>query len=303
MDEVLDGPVVVAANWYRFRGAERITHARVRSVCVMWVLEGRGTVTSRGRTVELTPGAVLRLPWDHDVAYRADAVAPFRLGTVHVVPRHDHAVPVRPVVAHLPGDPALDAPERTGCDHHSAPVLFPSASDTARRVASLGRYVVERFAEGVFDEAVFRALGALVLAETGIGTTTETTPGTAPGGRAGADARARGSGPVPVALELMTAFATARLDRPVSVSDVARAGGCSTATAERLFTRHLGQSVSAWVRALRMREAATLLRTTGLRVGEVARTVGYDDPLYFSRAFRAVHGVPPSRYAAEVIRP
>ena len=38
-----------------------------------------------------------------------------------------------------------------------------------------------------------------------------------------------------------------------------------------------------------MLEAARLLRFTDLSVGEVAHRVGYDDPLYFSRAFKRRH--------------
>ena len=36
----------------------------------------------------------------------------------------------------------------------------------------------------------------------------------------------------------------------------------------------------------------------GESVKEAARRVGYDDPYYFSRTFRAVFGVPPSALGA-----
>ena len=45
-----------------------------------------------------------------------------------------------------------------------------------------------------------------------------------------------------------------------------------------------------------MLEAARLLRFTDLTVGEVAHRVGYDDPLYFSRAFKRRHEQPPQAY-------
>ena len=45
-----------------------------------------------------------------------------------------------------------------------------------------------------------------------------------------------------------------------------------------------------------MLEAARLLRFTDLSVGEVAHRVGYDDPLYFSRAFKRRHEQPPQAY-------
>ena len=41
--------------------------------------------------------------------------------------------------------------------------------------------------------------------------------------------------------------------------------------------------------------AAMLLRGTALSVGEVGRSVGYDDPYYFSKLFKANFGMPPSR--------
>ena len=45
-----------------------------------------------------------------------------------------------------------------------------------------------------------------------------------------------------------------------------------------------------------MLEAARLLRFTDLSVGEVARQVGYEDPLYFSRAFKRRHDESPQAY-------
>ncbi len=49
-----------------------------------------------------------------------------------------------------------------------------------------------------------------------------------------------------------------------------------------------------------MLEAARLLRFTGLSVGEVAHRVGYDDPLYFSRAFKRRHEQSPQAYRDSV---
>jgi AraC family transcriptional activator of pobA len=45
-----------------------------------------------------------------------------------------------------------------------------------------------------------------------------------------------------------------------------------------------------------MLEAARLLRFTDLTVGEIAFRTGYDDQLYFSRAFKRHYGVAPMRY-------
>ncbi len=44
-----------------------------------------------------------------------------------------------------------------------------------------------------------------------------------------------------------------------------------------------------------MRVAAMLIGGTRDRIKEIGRRVGYQDPYYFSKHFKAVHGVPPSR--------
>lgn len=296
------GPAVVWANWYRFRSGERIRHERVMSVCFLWALGGTGTVRSHGRSFTLDAGSVLRLPWGHDVEYVADEHAPFRLGTVHVVPRHRVGRPVRLHVAHQPGDPEYASPDRAGDPGDPGrPVLLASSSVVARRVASLGRYAVERFGASAVDEAVLRSLGALFGAEGAAVDATARVIGTV--GVAAPAVDGLGDGSLPPALEAMTTFVTQHLDRPLSVADVAAAGDCSASTAGRLFAAHLGTSVSAWVRGARMREAAEQLRTSGLRVGEVARAVGFTDQLYFSRVFRTEFGVPPSRYGQGRIRP
>ena len=47
-----------------------------------------------------------------------------------------------------------------------------------------------------------------------------------------------------------------------------------------------------------MQYAAQLLRTTALRVNEIACSVGYLDALYFSRAFSRRMGLSPTAYRA-----
>jgi AraC-like DNA-binding protein len=45
-----------------------------------------------------------------------------------------------------------------------------------------------------------------------------------------------------------------------------------------------------------MNKSRMLLDGTDLPVAAVAAQVGYSDPFYFSRPFRAVHGVNPTQY-------
>jgi transcriptional regulator GlxA family with amidase domain len=52
----------------------------------------------------------------------------------------------------------------------------------------------------------------------------------------------------------------------------------------------------AFVREVRLRRAAELLRTTTLSIDEVARAVGYDSRSQFSRAFQRLLREAPGRY-------
>src|SRR5690606_25707388 len=83
---------------------------------------------------------------------------------------------------------------------------------------------------------------------------------------------------------------------PVRVTDLARLAGLSPSHFAALFRRATGSGVIEYVKRLRMARARELLVTTGVDVRDIAAAVGYDDPFYFSRQFRAVHGCSPSAY-------
>jgi len=280
------GPVVVGANWYRFRVDQRIRVARIESVCFLWVVQGSGSVSTGGRTHSLSASTVLRLPWGHDVDYEPHGTTPLHIGTVHLVPWHSYAVAVEPRVAFRAEDPLLGVPWRRGPAGPEIATELSSRSGPGRSIVGLATYCVERFLAARTEEPALRALGALIAEEDEL----ETGHATEPGG-------------MPVALQAMTEHILSRLDQTLTVAEVATVGECSTATAERLFSRYTGHSIVSWSRHRRMQEAALLLRTTGLRVTEVARRVGFTDPAYFSRVFSAVHGTPPSRYTAGQLRP
>jgi AraC family transcriptional activator of pobA len=64
----------------------------------------------------------------------------------------------------------------------------------------------------------------------------------------------------------------------------------------RALTHVTGRSTKDLVLDRVMLEAARLLRFTDLTVQEIAFRVGFDDPLYFSRAFKRRHGEAPMAY-------
>ena len=86
-----------------------------------------------------------------------------------------------------------------------------------------------------------------------------------------------------------------RLEQPLTVHGVARGVGISRVYLHRLFKEFEGESPQAWIQRHRMSLAAELLQSGGQTVQEVAYTLGWADPYAFSRSFKRVTGVPPSR--------
>ena len=70
----------------------------------------------------------------------------------------------------------------------------------------------------------------------------------------------------------------------------------------RLFKDITGVSPQEYLLDYRIRRACTLLRETSLPVGDIARSVGYHDAMYFSRLFHQKKNCTPTRYRKEHIK-
>jgi AraC-like DNA-binding protein len=87
-------------------------------------------------------------------------------------------------------------------------------------------------------------------------------------------------------------------DRPLQLSTLAAMVDMSPSRYFELFKQRMGCTPMHYFTRLRMKHACRLLESTSARVKEVAAVLGYHDPLYFSRVFKSVHNLPPSRYKA-----
>lgn len=103
--------------------------------------------------------------------------------------------------------------------------------------------------------------------------------------------------PAPVdGVEAARRFVEAHAEDPIDLGAVARAAGLSAKHLGRAFAARFGLPPMRYRRAVLMRRAAVLLRTSDEPVERVAARLGYDDWRYFSRCFAAEHGVPPGTY-------
>ncbi|WP_177187254.1 AraC family transcriptional regulator [Oscillibacter sp. PC13] len=93
-----------------------------------------------------------------------------------------------------------------------------------------------------------------------------------------------------------SAYMQQNYSRSISVEEAARQAGVSRSCLYRAFRAEFGCSPSAYLTRYRIQRACQLLRYSGLSVGEVAASVGFEDRLYFSRAFRRETGYSPTEY-------
>lgn len=90
-----------------------------------------------------------------------------------------------------------------------------------------------------------------------------------------------------------------RLDAPPSLDEVAGVAAFSPYHFHRLFTAYTGESLSAFVRRLRLERAANRLRQTFDPITEIALDAGYETPTNFGKAFRQQFGQSPSEFREE----
>ncbi|HEX5193863.1 MAG TPA: AraC family transcriptional regulator [Solirubrobacteraceae bacterium] len=89
------------------------------------------------------------------------------------------------------------------------------------------------------------------------------------------------------------AFIDAHYHRPISLRHVASALGLTPGHLTTVVRRKTGRTVQSWILERRMAEARRMLVETDQTVAEIGRSLGYGDPVYFSRTFRQANGTAP----------
>jgi len=88
------------------------------------------------------------------------------------------------------------------------------------------------------------------------------------------------------------------LSREWTVPDLARAVGMSSGHLSRSFHAAFGTAPIRVLSGLRAERAAAHLIASNDPIAVIGRRVGWPDPNYFARRFKAAHGVTPSEYRA-----
>ena len=93
-----------------------------------------------------------------------------------------------------------------------------------------------------------------------------------------------------------TNYMQERLHMNINVGIIANELHISCGYLRYLFKKSKGISPKAYLTKLRMNRAAELLETTNYTIGEISKSVGYDDALCFSKAFKKVMKLSPHNY-------
>ncbi|MBD3242508.1 MAG: helix-turn-helix domain-containing protein [Chitinivibrionales bacterium] len=97
-------------------------------------------------------------------------------------------------------------------------------------------------------------------------------------------------------IRLVKEYIACNLSRPIALRDIADHLGMSTYHLSHVFSSASGFRLSEYLTHERMQEAARRLHDPRVRISEAAYAVGYNDPNYFTKAFRKHFGMSPSQY-------
>lgn len=98
-------------------------------------------------------------------------------------------------------------------------------------------------------------------------------------------------------VEQVRQILSAEYEEPPALSELGRRVGCSPFYLSRLFAKETGQTISQFLRDVRLVKAKELLDRGEMNVSEAAVSVGYSSLSHFSRAFSAKFGHCPCHVA------
>ena len=83
------------------------------------------------------------------------------------------------------------------------------------------------------------------------------------------------------------------------VSELAKICFISEAHLYRLFKKEIGSSPIDYKNTLRLKKAEELLHDPECSIGEIASMLGFENACYFTRIFKAKHGMSPLKYRSK----
>lgn len=86
--------------------------------------------------------------------------------------------------------------------------------------------------------------------------------------------------------------------KKISIAEIAKNCYLSRPYIRNIFQANIGLSPKQYLKKVRMEKAVELLTETNYQIALIAKSVGYEDQLQFSKAFKLTFGMSPSEYRA-----
>jgi AraC-like DNA-binding protein len=67
-----------------------------------------------------------------------------------------------------------------------------------------------------------------------------------------------------------------------------------------IFKKYFNLTPQDFLINFRIEKACSLMQNPELTIGDISRSVGYNDQMLFSRVFKKIKGIPPSRYREKI---
>ena len=96
-------------------------------------------------------------------------------------------------------------------------------------------------------------------------------------------------------IQIVIALMESNLNRPLSLTKMARVAGLSPSRFRHKFKAEIGVTPTTYLQTIRLEKARRLLASNSLSVKEVKAAVGIQSDSYFTHRFKNTYGQTPSR--------
>ncbi|MFP4017380.1 MAG: AraC family transcriptional regulator [Halanaerobiales bacterium] len=97
-------------------------------------------------------------------------------------------------------------------------------------------------------------------------------------------------------IKAAVSFIEKNYSRKITIKDLANNIGLDRSYLYSVFQEVLKQSPQEYLINYRINKACELMNNEDLNIGDISRSVGYKDPLYFSRIFKKIKGISPTDF-------
>ena len=110
------------------------------------------------------------------------------------------------------------------------------------------------------------------------------------------------SGNKDLILEQALRFIENHYSHDISIAEIAAHAGVSRSYLFMIFKEKLNLSPQQYLTKIRIQHAVNLMQQPNLTISQIARSVGYQDPLHFSKTFKKHKRMAPAEYRKQLTR-